>query len=281
MATVSYIQSRDASTSKEKHMFMAEAYKVIYDDTMYGNEIEKSMVLQHPIDWRLDGHQTPFLVKSTLRHHMQQFYYLHNLTVLQCSKPGSFRNNIIAQHGSCQEAESKFLRFANSYRDAIAFSSARNVIFEGNDERKNDIDTLGLRYGVDRDERDERDMVFIEPGLLKGIADSMFRHVHTYHNIGTVPNGVFNKANPSWARINADWIGPNRPSVLVIDNVFTAEGLNALQEFTTQQTMWHTGKVEILKCIKMKYSACSFYLLIPYSNFLTTGYRCLVTCVRS
>jgi hypothetical protein len=236
-----YIQSRNAEDFSTRLKLMTKAFEVVFNDTLFASNVENTMTIVSQLSWRLDGQVVPFLTQSMLRHHMQQFYHLQNTTVDKCSVSSSYRDIIVAQHGTCEGAAKKFLRYAESYKDVLRQLPLRNR--NGVSSNNFDPKTAGLRDGASINERNERDTVYLDSSMLGSISETLFRHVHSSPSAtALLPRGVFNKENPNWKRIENEWSENNGSTVLVIDDVFTEEGLTALREFSDEQTMWHTTK---------------------------------------
>ena len=250
------IQSRDATDPKMRYSLMRDAFEVLDDHTKVANDANKDLLIMQSLLWKNGGHLVPFLVKSSLRHHMQQFRYLQNRTRQACHLAGAFRDGMIYQHGGCEEAERKFSRLADNYEKVLRLSGDRNVIVDGLDEKSRSIEELGLRTGNSRDERDENDCVFVEEPLLDLIKESIFRETHrsvAAVSASTIALGnILNTNSSKWVEHNREWLRNRRSGVLIIDDVFTAEGLEALQEYTLENTMWHTGKPSGYMCAFME-----------------------------
>ena len=90
-------------------------------------------------------------------------------------------------------------------------------------------------------------MVFLPEEVLAPLRSSMSRHVHSASSSGVVAGGVVNSRVP-WKKLNAEWRAGNRSSLLVVDDVFTPAGLDALKEYMEDNTMWHSGKLSGYIC---------------------------------
>lgn len=236
------IKARDDPSTRLEHTIAS--FKVISDDLKFGNDIEKEYIIPTAVSPKYQGLIIPFLSQSLLRHHMQQFEYLYNESAsTRCIYDVDFRSSIQEQHGSCEAAKEKFLQMSNSYRDLLREIAHTKEVLVIEDR------ALGLKSGVSRTERDEMESVFLDTRMLNQVKDSIFRLVHssTASN-AKLPSGVFDKANPNWRVVNQEWIQKNASSVLVIDDVFTAAGLQVLRNFSLEHTMWNSAKLSGYIC---------------------------------
>jgi hypothetical protein len=64
-----------------------------------------------------------------------------------------------------------------------------------------------------------------------------------FEGIEEVPEGILNRDVNNWKHADTQWNVHKETSALVLDEVFSKEGLEALRRFTEGNFMWHNAKV--------------------------------------
>lgn len=171
-------ESRDADSNLKRSRLLKEFFNALEDSYRKVNSFDIWNPFK-PIASAFDL-SMPYLTKTVLRHHMQQFEYLYNLTISECLPGSKVALNMIKQHGSCDEAGKKFFNLAESYRNALYRSSLVHVRQNGTSIEDS---YQGLRVEETDEMKDRRDVIIMPSSASMGIASSILRPVNTTYHI--------------------------------------------------------------------------------------------------
>ena len=135
------IESRDTYNATRKDEATIEMFEILDANYKLINSLDIWMI-RAPLSVS-DSMGLPVLVQSYLRHHQQQYDYLYDLAMNNCSASMS------AQHGSCAAAAEKFQRLSQNYLEVVSASKYLN--YQMNDQTDcvsaDCVSNIGLRNG--------------------------------------------------------------------------------------------------------------------------------------
>ncbi len=250
LAEAYFTESRDVLDKDKRRSYeLLKKGVSTYDENYKTSTLIDNWGLSQPTTL-LDNSNLLVTTRSFIRHNMNQMEYLYNLTIAECNTNLAFTKSIINQHSSCEDALAKFKNGFNSYKEVL------EIVHRTNKQHYDfDIGIIGKRSGISRIERDVRDVAILNEDALAKIAPYTFRNIHEESN-AELPEGIFRSDTNFWKKYEEIW-EKNKTSLMVIDDMFTPEGLTTLRRFVEGTTMWHNPKPSGYICAFLDYGFSS------------------------